>query len=127
MATINSYAELREHLNGWLAEHGRSAAGAPHRAFWNTMSYQDFITKDVPSYRGVKILIKCDGLGSNIVQALMGNGLFAPGGDYPRMPPGGPYMHLSEVRPIIDWINNGCPEFKGAVTQSESGGESAAS
>jgi len=124
MASIHSFEELQDYLTGWLAEHGKSADRSRHKAFWDTMTYQEFITKDVPRFPGVKILIKGDGLPSQIVQSLLGVGLFGPDGEYPRMPRGGPYMSYSEIQPIIDWINNGCPEF---ATRSEEGGESPSS
>jgi hypothetical protein len=118
MATkINSYAELQAYITDWLTAHGVDASGAPHGTFWNNMSYEDFTTKTVPGFKSVKILIVGDGKGSNIVQALMGVGLFDPNtGRYGQMPAGGPFMQPAGpvvgpvVKPIVDWIDSGCPQ-----------------
>jgi hypothetical protein len=114
---INSYADLRAYLNLWLEENHVDISNAPHGAFWNELSYEDFTTGNVPGVPGkIKILVKGSGKQSNIVQSLMGVGLFDPNtGDYPQMPPGGPYMQPAEsvvgptVQPIVDWIDAGCP------------------
>ena len=69
--------------------------GEPHYAFWNTLSYTDFVTGTVPGVtvpdttppQKVPILIKGNGAQSNIVQALAGTGLFDPiTGSFARMP-----------------------------------------
>lgn len=120
MATINSYAELQQYLDNFLQTNNETPVGPPHKAFWDTMLYKDFISGNVPGINPpVKILVVGNGLGSNLVQALMGVGpLFDPNsGKYGQMPANGPPYFQDAgptpgplVQPIIDWINNGCPE-----------------
>jgi hypothetical protein len=93
------------------------AAGAPHFQFWNTLSYTDFVTGNVPGVtdrntnQPVSILTKGDGKNSNIVQALAGTGLFDPNtGDFPQMPYGGPYFSTTQIQELSGWIDSGCPE-----------------
>jgi hypothetical protein len=120
MATINSFADLQKYLDNFLQNNSEWPVGPPHRDFWNTMSYNDFTTGNVPGVNPpVRILVVGNGLQSNLVQALMGVGqLFDPNsGTYGQMPANGPpFMQPAGptpgplVQPIIDWINNGCPE-----------------
>ncbi len=118
--TITSFKELQVYLDDFLTSNGEAPVGPPHKNFWDTMSYQDFISGNVPGVNPpVRILVAGDGLGSNFVQALMGVGpLFDPNsGSYGQMPANGPPFFQDAgstpgplVQPIIDWINNGCPE-----------------
>ena len=94
-------------------------AGQPHHEFWNTLSYTDFVTSTVPGVtvpgtsppQTVPILIKGDGMNSNIVQALAGTGLFDPNtGSFPQMPYLGPYFSATQIQELSDWIDSGCPE-----------------
>lgn len=119
MATINSYPELQAYITNWLKDNGQYPVGPPHKSFWETLSYQDFTTGNVPGVNPpVKILVVGDGVGSNIVQALMGVGLFDPDtGRYPQMPASGPpFMQPAGptvgpvVQPIVDWIDAKCPQ-----------------
>jgi hypothetical protein len=113
---INSYSELQAYMTNWLKDNNQYPVGPPHRSFWETMSYADFTTGNVPGINPpAKVLIVGDGLGSNFVQALMGVGpLFDPNtGKYGQMPASGPpFMQDAGpvvgpvVQPIVDWINN---------------------
>jgi hypothetical protein len=97
---------------------GGITPGAPHHAFWNALSYTDFVTGAVPGVtvpgdpqQTVPILTKGDGKNSNIVQALAGTGQFDPNtGDFPQMPYGGPYFSAPQIQELSDWIDSGCPE-----------------
>lgn len=116
---INSFADLPAYLTSWVTVNN-IPVGRPHFQFWNNLSYQEFINGTVPGVQPpVPILIVGNGLESNLVQALLGIGpLFNPNtGSIGQMPFGGPYMQdpagpppAPLVQPIIDWINNGCPE-----------------
>lgn len=109
---IQSYAEFQSYMNSMIALYGTSIASAPHKAFWEIYTYEQFITGNAPNISPpVKILEVGDGAASNIVQALQGVGpLFGPNGNYGQMPADGtgPWT-AAQIQPVIDWINKGCP------------------
>jgi hypothetical protein len=79
------------------------------------MSYQQFVTGNVPSVRGsMPILIKGNSAQSNIVMALRGTpgSPFDPkSGRFRRMPTDGAEYFTEEViAPLAGWIDAGCPE-----------------
>jgi len=87
-----------------------------HGPFWNTLTYNEFVTGPVPGVKDsnnntIPILTKGNGAQSNIVQALAGTGMFDPiTGSFPRMPYGGPYFSDAQIQELSDWITKGCPE-----------------
>jgi len=88
-------------------------SSAPHKAFWNTLSYQAFTTGNVPGIsQAVRILVPGDGDNSNIILALEGQGpLFGPSGQYGQMPADGPpYFDQTWIDPIKAWIKANCPQ-----------------
>lgn len=109
--SIQSYAEFQSYMNKMISLYETSIASAPHKAFWNTYNYEQFITGNVPNISPpVKILEVGNGAASNIVQALQGAGpLFGPNGNYGQMPADGtgPWT-AAQIQPVIDWINDGC-------------------
>jgi hypothetical protein len=109
---IQSYTGLQAYMNKMIALYGTSISGAPHHAFWNTLSYEQFISSNVPGVSTpVKILEPGNGAGSNIVQALQGIGnLFGPNGSIGQMPAdgSGPWT-TAQIQPLIDWIDANCP------------------
>ena len=62
----------------------------------------------------IPILIKGDGVHSNIVYALSGTPgtLWDPNNPagFGRMPKGGPYFSPPQIQDLIDWIKAGCPQ-----------------
>jgi hypothetical protein len=110
---LNSFADVKAFFNGIITP------GGPHFAFWNTLSYTDFVTGAVPGVtvpnttppQTVPILIKGNGSQSNIVQALNGSGMFDPvTGSLPQMPYQGPYLSDAQILELSNWIDAGCPE-----------------
>jgi hypothetical protein len=112
-ASISSYASFKTYMDSMITKYGTGITGSPHKAFWNTMTYDQFTTGNVPHVTpAVKILAKGDGAGSNLVQALQGVGpLFGPDGTIGIMPADGtgPWTP-QEIQPVIDWINANCPQ-----------------
>lgn len=112
---IQSYVELLVYMNCLINQYETSIATVPHHAFWNTLTYEQFTTGNVPlppQYpQDLKILEIGNGAGSNIVQALQGVGpLFSPTGKYGQMPADGSGPWTPEqIQPLIDWINAKCP------------------
>jgi hypothetical protein len=113
MAALKNYADVQNALNTFVQTAGVTPGGAPHKAFWNTMSYNDFTTGDVPGVRTNgpwKILIVGDPDNSNIIQILKGVGSAAD--NFGQMPqPGAPYEpeQTQLIQQLSDWIKAGCP------------------
>jgi hypothetical protein len=110
--SIQSYAQLQAYMDQMIQRYSTGISGAPHKAFWNTLTYEQFTTGNVPRVNPpVRILVLGAGAGSNIVQALQGVGpLFGPSGTFGIMPADGtgPWT-ADEIKPLIDWINANCP------------------
>lgn len=128
MATvINSYngtgLTLAAYVDSVLQQNNESSgvANAPHAGFWSTLSYAEFTTGNVPGVNfgpnpPYPILVAGNGAASNFVQALQGVGsLFDNNtgafGEMPANanPPAMPFFTEAQIAPIIDWINEGCP------------------
>src|ERR1700693_5003041 len=94
--------------------------GKPHFAFWNTMTYDNFVNGNVPNVtdpttnQPIPILTKGNGAKSNIIYALLGTAgpLWDPNNPqgFNRMPRGGPYFSDTQIQELSDWITAGCPE-----------------
>jgi hypothetical protein len=105
--TINNYADLQNLLNSFVSANALTPALAPHGVFWETMSYDQFVTGSV---LGQQILVKGDSKNSFIIQILT-----APTGGFDQMPqPSPPYNNKSPkqadvITSIANWIDAGCP------------------
>ncbi len=130
---IDSYngtgTTLGSYIDGILTQNGEigGVATAPHKNFWQTLSYGEFTTGDVPGVNfgpnpPYPILVLGDGANSNFVLALQGTGpLFDNNtGAFGQMPananpPAMPFFTAAQIQPIIDWINNHCPNPGGVA------------
>jgi hypothetical protein len=113
---LGSYADVQTFIKDVMAQLGADATFAPHEEFWRALSYQEFVDGNVPNIGGapVKILVKGNSAESAIIQALKGEGLFAPGARFRRMPGGGPFFSAQQIQEVADWIDAGCPETQQA-------------
>jgi hypothetical protein len=96
-------------------------ASAPHLDFWDTLSYTQFTTGNVPGVNfgpspPYPILVKGDAAQSNFVLALQGKGPLFDNttGAFGQMPadanpPAQPFFTDDQIAPIVAWINAGCP------------------
>jgi len=116
--TINSYSDLQALLNAFVKGAGVTPGLAPHNVFWNNLTYEQFITQDVPGVPGFKILVVGNAAQSNIIMALSGTpgSPFDPNtGNIGQMPqPNPPYnasspMQSDVIQALTNWINAGCP------------------
>jgi len=112
--SIQSWPQFQAYMDAMVAFYQTDIAGAPHKVFWRTLTYEEFIGGNVPNVTpSVKIVQPGDGNNSNLVQALQGVGpLFNPNtGTIGQMPADGtgPWT-AAQIQPVIDWINNGCPQ-----------------
>lgn len=116
--TITSYAGLAAFITKVLTDNHQinSVRNAPHKDFWNTMSYQDFTTGNVPNVTDggnpLRILIPGNSQASTIVHALQGTGIFDPNtGSQDRMPANGPpFFTDAQIQEIAGWIDANCPQ-----------------
>ena len=126
--TITNYAQLQTYLNTTLSSLISSQTGnneledtqtqSPHLDFWNSMTYQQFITGNVPHVsdpntgKPMPILVVGNSASSNIIMALRGTPgtPFDPNnGAFGQMPADGPpFFSPQQIQPIADWIDNGC-------------------
>ena len=123
---LNSYADVQKHLNAVIARLGSNIGGAPHGAFWNTLSYQQFISGPVPGVSASpgdppnpqgtwKILVVGKSDQSNIIKALQGDAPF-DGTIFQQMPADGPpFFDPGDIQPLADWINAKCPNGTAGV------------
>jgi hypothetical protein len=45
---LNSFADVQKFFNDFISANGIDIAGSPHGAFWNTLTYDEFDTGNVP-------------------------------------------------------------------------------
>lgn len=117
--SITSYAQLGAYVNKILGDNAQLPVGGPHKPFWDTLSYDQFINGNVPNVKNpenglpLKILEVGNAGASNFIQALEGTpgSLFDPNtGAFGQMPASGPpYFTAAQIAPIAAWINAGCP------------------
>jgi hypothetical protein len=116
---LNSFADLKAFITSILKANGDWASvgnvGCPHKDFWDTLTYTEFTTGNVPgvtdgSGSAVPILKTGDSRNSALIQVLSGTGIAAPTGFFNQMPDGGTPFSTSQIAQIADWIDRGCPE-----------------
>lgn len=119
---LTSYAQVQAHLTQVLTGNGQiddTRTDSPHGAWWETLSYTEFITGTVPGVtdpgtgQPLPTLVKGDAAHSNLVLSLQGVGpLFDPAANkFGRMPADGPpFFTDAQIQPLSDWINAGCPD-----------------
>lgn len=107
---LNNYTDVRKALNAFCTAVGVDPTNAPHGDFWNSMTYKQFINDDIPSFKGVKVLVVGDSKNSNIIQILQGIG--AQAAKYGPMPPGVPIGDKKDIiAQLSQWIDAKCPDL----------------
>ncbi len=133
--TINNYTDLQNVLSALVANNQLQIGQAPHGAFWDGLSYEDFITGNVPHITNpvaphgpYKYVEPGNAANSTIFQALSGatGTVFDPSfGDFGQMPqPSAPYdstppLQSDIIAALEVWINNGCPNDSSEATDGE--------
>ena len=120
---LHNYKDVQAFISNIMEENkvaGAPPPKSPHKAFWLSMAYDDFVNGDVPGVKDpatgnpITILSKGNSATSNLVLALRGQGpLFDPNhGAFGRMPANSqtPFTD-NQIKEIADWIDRGCPEF----------------
>lgn len=127
---LNSFADVKELFERFVKENNITIGSAPHFAFWNRMTYEQFVASNMIDYaetppvpivdprNGIplQILIPGNSADSNLIFSLRGEGpLFNPTtGLIGRMPDPingmGPFMSDDDIDLIADWIDRNCPD-----------------
>lgn len=124
--TIDSYADVQNVLAALVSANQLPIGQAPHQAFFQTLSYDEFVNGNVPNVAGFKILEIGNSQQSNIIQALSGtpNSPFDPNsGSIGQMPqPNPPYnantpAQSDVITALAAWIDKGCPQFAAAAEE----------
>lgn len=116
---LNSFAAVQQFMSQIVTQNNETTelTASPHKAFWSTMTYDQFTTGNVPNVSDpntgnpIPILVKRHSAPSNIVMALQGSGpIFGPAGPVDKMPPSGPIFTADQINSIAAWIDAGCPK-----------------
>lgn len=114
------YADVQKFITSILQANAQYPVGGPHKNFWETISYNDFVTGNVPHVSDpdtgapMPVLVKGNSSKSNLILALQGaiGTAFDPNsGGIGRMPANGPpYFTDDQIKSIADWIDQNCPQ-----------------
>lgn len=117
---LNSFADVQQFISQILTQNNEQGGVnfSPHKAFWNALSYDQFVNGNVPHVSDpttgnpMPVLVKGNSAQSNLILALQGSGpIFGPGGTIERMPGNGPpFFTADQINSIAAWIDNGCPQ-----------------
>jgi hypothetical protein len=117
---LNSFADVQRFIDQTLSQNNEQGGVkfSPHKAFWTSLTYDDFVNGNVPNVSDPKtgnpipILVKGNSAQSNLIAALQGSGpIFGPGSKIGRMPANGPiFFSTDQINSIAAWIDNGCPQ-----------------
>jgi hypothetical protein len=120
---LNSFADVQQFINQVLSQNGEQGGvpNSPHKAFWSTLTYDQFVNGNVPGVTDpntgnpMPILVKGNSAQSNLILALQGDGpIFGPNGAIGQMPANGPpFFSADQVSSIAAWIDKGCPQSPG--------------
>jgi hypothetical protein len=116
---LNSFAAVQQFMTQVVTQNNEMGelGASPHQAFWNTMTYDQFTTGDIPNVTDpstgnpIPVLVKGNSAQSNIIMALSGTGpTFGPTGPVDQMPPSGPKFTAGQIKSIANWIDANCPQ-----------------
>jgi hypothetical protein len=116
---LDHYPDVQQFITAILKANGEYPVGGPHKNFWETLSYDEFVDGNVPgvkdptTHQPMPILVKGKSAQSNLILALRGaqNTVFDPNtGDIGQMPANGPpFFTDDQINSIADWIDRNCP------------------
>ncbi|MDJ0975488.1 MAG: c-type cytochrome [Planctomycetota bacterium] len=124
-----------EEIKQMLRALGKTPSTVPHGAFWEELSYAQFVAFTFPRNYGdeleYRLLIPYDAKNSNLVKVLVdGKGVVREGPDgkrvvedVTRMPKNAPPMPKAALEKLIEWIDAGCPEKAGEPSKLPRAGD----
>jgi len=105
---INNYEDVLAMFDDFVSLNkltGEIEDSAPHHAFWDSLTYDQFITDSLTVYGNKYKIVNCGHPdNSDIVEAL--EGMLA---GVRQMPGGGPYFPENQIEEFKTWIKDGCP------------------
>ena len=117
---LNSFKDVQQFINGVLSQNNEQGGltFSPHKAFWSTLTYDQFVNGNVPGVTDPRtgnpmpVLVKGNSAQSNLILALQGSGpVFGQNGAIRQMPANGPpYFSVDQIASIAAWIDRGCPQ-----------------
>jgi hypothetical protein len=117
---LNSFAAVQQFIDQILRENNEEGGVqfAPHRRFWSSLTYDQFVNGNVPGVtdpktgKAMPILVKGNSGQSNLIMALQGYGpIFGSAGSIGQMPANGPpFFSADQIGSIAAWIDKGCPQ-----------------
>lgn len=119
ITALNSFADVQSFITQVLVQNGQQGGlgFAPHKAFWNTLTYDQFVNGNVPNVpdpdtgNPIPILVQGNSAQSNLILALKGDGPLFADAAFGRMPANGPpFFSDDDIASIAAWIDNGCPQ-----------------
>jgi len=118
--TLNSFKAIQQFISQVLTQNNEQGdvPNSPHKAFWATLTYDQFVNGTVPGVtdpttgKGMPILVKGKSAQSNLILALRGAGpIFGQNGSIGQMPANGPpFFTPDQINAIAAWIDQGCPQ-----------------
>jgi len=116
---LHSFAAVQSFISQLLSQNKEQGGVgfSPHKAFWKTLTYDQFVNGNVPGVsdpntgKPIPILVKGNSAQSNLILALQGIGpIFGPA-QFGQMPANGPpFFSADEIASIAAWIDSGCPQ-----------------
>jgi hypothetical protein len=116
---LNSFAALQKFIDQILVQNNeRGGVGfSPHKAFWMSLTYDEFVNGNMPGVREPKtgnlipILVKGNSAQSNLIMALQGSGPLFAQDAFGQMPANGPpFFSPDQIASIAAWIDANCPQ-----------------
>ena len=118
--TLNNYADVQKLLNDFVDNNSFNIGGSPHGKFWNTLTYDQFISTtphDIFSpYPASVLVVVGDASSSPLIQVLTGGNGGTNTSIYPDMPQPSPPGYDANtpsqtdvISSLTDWINADCP------------------
>jgi hypothetical protein len=117
---LNSFSDVQNFIDQVLQQNSEqgSVPNSPHKAFWRTLTYEQFVGGNVPGVTDpntglpMPILVKGNSAQSNLILSLQGLGpVFGPDGAIGQMPANGPpFFTTDQIGSIAAWSDKGCPK-----------------
>jgi hypothetical protein len=117
---LDHYADVQQFIASILTANNQGWTHSPHKNFWETMTYDQFVNGNVPHVSDpdtgspMPILVKGNSAQSNLIMSLRGTAgtAFDPTtSSIGRMPANGPpFFTDDQINSIADWIDRGCPQ-----------------
>ena len=116
---LDNFAAVQQFIEQVLMDNSENGGVgfSPHKAFWKTLTYDQFVNGNVPGVQdpttraALPILVKGNSAQSILILALQGSGPLFSDANFGRMPANGPpFFTDDQIASIAAWIDANCPE-----------------